>query len=204
VDRRAGLSFLYAVRAFLRQDPDVIMVGELRDLETAEVIVQGALTGHLMLTTLHAPDAVAAAMRLRDMGVEPFLITESLIGISSQRLVRLICEHCRQPVEISQDAREHLRQVAARGGFTITDETPFYRGAGCEQCSGRGYRGRAAIYELAEFTPTLRDAFLRGASHEELVDIAVCEGMHTMVADGLRKAAEGMTTVEEVLRVTSS
>lgn len=203
VNRRAGLSFPNALRAFMRQDPDVIMVGEVRDLETIEICTQAALTGHLVLTTLHTHDALSAAFRLRDMGVEPFLITETLIGISAQRLVRCICEHCRQAVQLLPEMRKHIQQLAARGGYNITGDTDFYKGNGCEKCNGFGYRGRIPIYEMAEFTPTLRDAFQGGADHEELVDIAVRDGMRTMVADGLRKAAEGMTTIEEVLRVTS-
>lgn len=203
VNRRAGLIFPHVLRAFLRQDPDVIMCGEVRDLETAGILMQAALTGHLVLTTLHAPDALAAALRLRDMGNEPFIITESLVGLTGQRLVRCICKQCRQPAPLPSDTRRHLQQKALRCGFSITGETTFYRGAGCENCHGTGYRGRIAIYELAEFTPSLREAFLRGADHAELVDLAVRDGMRTLVADGLRKAAEGITTIEEVMRVVS-
>jgi len=202
VNRRAGLTFATALRAFLRQDPDVIMVGEIRDLETAEIVVQAALTGHLLFTTLHANNTASAVQRLVDMGVELFLIDASLLGVITQRLARQLCPRCKEPISLPAEVLAHVRDLARQGGYDIPDDVIFTQGKGCEHCRGFGYRGRVAIYELMEFTPAVRKAFLRGASVEELTRAAVGDGMHTLFADGIRKAAEGITTVDEVLRVT--
>jgi len=201
VNRRSGLTFAAALRAFLRHDPDVIMIGELRDLETAEIAVQAALTGHLVFTTLHTNDAPAGITRLLDMGVEPFLVSGCLRGIIAQRLARQICPHCKEPVILAPEVLAHVRDLSHRGGYDVPDDAVFYRGKGCEQCRGFGYRGRTGLYELLEFTSAVREAFLRNATAEELTRVAVKDGMHTLVADGIRKAAGGITTVDEVLRV---
>jgi len=202
VNRRAGLTFPVALRAFQRQDPDVIMIGEIRDLETAEIAVQTAMTGHLVYTTLHAGDAVAGLIRLSDMGVEPFMTSGCLLGIMTQRLARVICRHCKEPVTLAEEVLAHIRDLSHQGGYELPTDAVFYKGKGCEQCAQRGYRGRIGLFELLEFTPVLREAFLRNASAEELTRVAVKDGLRTLIADGIRKAVEGITTVDEVLRVT--
>jgi len=202
VNRKAGLTFTVALRAFLRQDPDVIMVGEVRDLETAEIVVQAALTGHLVYTTLHAGDAAAGVIRLLDMGVEPFLISGCLRGVLTQRLARMICHHCKEQINLEPEVLAHIRDLSHRGGYDVPEDAVFYKGRGCEHCRNFGFRGRTGLFELLEFTPAVREAFLRNASAEELTRVAVKDGMHTLLADGIRKAIEGVTTVDEVLRVT--
>ncbi|MHB9133376.1 MAG: ATPase, T2SS/T4P/T4SS family [Armatimonadota bacterium] len=203
VYRKAGLTFPVAVRAFLRQDPDIIFAGEIRDLETAEILVQAALTGHLVFSTLHPESAVGTLLRLSEMGVEPFLITASLQGVVYQKLVRLLCEHCKQPAEIPVAALAHIRQLAHDGGYELPTDTVFNQAVGCEKCNKTGYRGRMGLYEVMEFTPALREAFLAKATLPELTALAVKNGMHTLVADGIRKAAAGLSTIEEVLRVAA-
>ncbi|HEY3377077.1 MAG TPA: GspE/PulE family protein [Armatimonadota bacterium] len=201
VNRRTGLSFAVALRAFLRHDPDVIMVGEIRDFEVANIAVQAALTGHLVLSTLHTNDAASAALRLTEMGVEPFLVSGSLLGVISQRLARRICPDCREAVEIPAATREHIRTLSEHGGYLLPEDATFYQGAGCERCAGRRSFGRVGLYELLEFTPRVREAFLRGADAEALTRAAVADGMQTLLADGMRKAVAGIITVDEVLRV---
>ncbi|HEY3418562.1 MAG TPA: ATPase, T2SS/T4P/T4SS family [Armatimonadota bacterium] len=200
--RKSNYTFPVALRSFLRQDPDVLMVGETRDRETAEITIQAALTGHLVLTSLLPTDAPAAIQRLIDMGIEPFLITGATIGILSQRLGRKLCDHCKEPVALSVGQLQRIRVLAAQGGYEMPDDAVFYAAKGCEQCrNSGGYRGRTGLYELLELTPTVKDAVLRGATKDEITAIAVKEGMHTLLADALRKAAAGITTVEEALRV---
>ena len=203
VNPRVGLSFASALRAVYRQDPDVIMIGELRDLETIEMALQAALTGHLVFSALHTDSTASALQRLRDVGAEPFIIADGVHGIVAQRLVRKLCQHCRQPVALDMEVRRQVQLLADQGGVTLPDEVTFYHGAGCAQCRGRGYRGRLAVYELLEMSSAVRQAFLKGADNEAITQLAVREGMHTLLADGLRKAAEGWTTVEEVMRVCS-
>lgn len=204
VNRRLGLTFPVTLRAFLRHDPDVIMVGEIRDLATAEIAVQAALTGHMIFTTLHTNDTASTARRLVEMGVEPFLIGGCLTGIISQRLARRICQNCKKPMTLPAAVETHIRDLAAQGGYTIPADATFYQGAGCAECGGRGYRGRTGLYELLEFTSSVREVFLNGATAEEIRRVAVADGMHTLVADGIRKAVEGITTIDEVLRVTTN
>ncbi len=201
VNMRVGLTFTSALRAFLRQDPDVLMVGEIRDRETAEIVMQAAITGHLVLTSLHTVNAPAALIRLVDMGIEPFLAAETTIGVVAQRLVRVLCPHCKAPAEISPSALTRLRLLAETGGAPLPADVRFSRAVGCAQCRGNGYRGRSGLFEVLTITSPVKDALLAGASQEELTAVAVKEGMVTLVADGLRKAAAGLTTVEEVLRV---
>ncbi len=202
VNRRSGLTFPVALRAFLRQDPDIIFVGEIRDLEMAEIIMQAAVTGHLVFSTLHTNDAASALTRLIDMGVEPFMVGSATHGIIAQRLLRMICPHCKEPVAASAETLAHVRELALQGGYALPDNVQFYRGAGCEQCFRRGYRGRTGLFSLLEMTTAMSGAVMRRAAPAELTRIAVQEGMHTLFADGIRKAVEGQTTLDEVFRVT--
>jgi len=192
-----GLTFAAALRAFLRQDPDVIMVGEIRDYETAEIAVKAALTGHLVLSTLHTNDAPSAVSRLLNMGVEPFLVASSVIVILAQRLLRRVCAQCKVPVTISHRALVDV-------GLTDEDAAAItcYKGNGCDYCSGTGYKGRIAIYEVLSLTPELRDLILSGASAVEIKRAAIQQGMRTLRMSGLSKLKEGITTVQEVVRVT--
>ncbi|MDQ7822715.1 MAG: type II secretion system ATPase GspE [Candidatus Eremiobacteraeota bacterium] len=195
-NEKAGLTFATALRAFLRQDPDIIMVGEIRDQETAKTAVEAALTGHLVLSTLHTNDAAGAVTRLTEMGVEPFLCASSLIGVLAQRLARCICPNCREsytpPVE----------SVRRFGLSAYTDsEIVFYRGRGCDHCKMTGYRGRTGIHELLTMSDRIRGLILQRASTAELRQCAIEEGMKTMPDDGLRKVLDGVTTIEECLRV---
>ena len=195
-----GLNFAAALRAFLRQDPDIIMVGEIRDFETAEIAVKAALTGHLVLSTLHTNDAPATISRLLNMGVEPFLITASVNLVLAQRLARKVCSDCRQPVQIEPETLKELgftdAQIAASG--------KLQKGVGCRTCNGTGYKGRVALYEVMRFTDTLKEMVLQGASTAELKAAAIKGGMSTLRMSGIRKALEGVTTTEEILRVTMS
>jgi excisionase family DNA binding protein len=200
VNMRVGLTFASMLRAFLRQDPDVIMVGETRDRETAHIAMQAAITGHLVLTTLPTISAAAGLIRLVEMGIEPFLAAEATAGVVAQRLVRNLCPHCKEPVEMPVYAMSRLRALARVGGYTLPNDAVFHRAVGCDRC-GYGYRGRSGLFEVLIVTSPVKEALLAGASLEELTAVAVKEGMVTLVADGLRKAADGLTTVEEVLRV---
>ena len=191
-----GLNFAMCLRSFLRQDPDIIMVGEVRDFETAEIAVKAALTGHLVLSTLHTNDAPATISRLLNMGVEPFLITASVNLVLAQRLARRICFDCKQPIAMEAEA---LREI----GF---DESqlgkPLHKGAGCNTCNGSGYKGRVALYEVMRFNDGLKEMVLQGASTAELKAAAIRDGMSSLRMSGIRKVIEGVTTTEEVLRVT--
>jgi type IV pilus assembly protein PilB len=197
VNEEIGRTFAGALRAFLRQDPDVILVGETRDLETAQIGIRAALTGHLVLTTLHTNDCPSTVARLVDMGVPPFLLSSALLMILAQRLGRRICNQCRQPVEgREEDLVRYGHVPQGRGPVT------FYRGAGCAVCNGTGMKGRVAIYEVMPISETLRDMILEEASTAELREQAQKEGMRTLRQAGMAKVVEGVTTVEEVLRVT--
>ena len=194
-----GLSFAAALRSFLRQDPDVLMVGEIRDFETAEIAIKAALTGHSVLSTLHTNDAPATVSRLLNMGIEPFLITASLNLILAQRLARRICADCKAPhtveVEILKDIGFSEEQIATG---------KLVKGAGCKSCNGSGYRGRVALYEVMRFNDQIRELVLQGVSTAELKAGAIRSGMITLRMAGIKKVLEGMTTTEEVLRVTMS
>ena len=203
VNPRVGLTFAAALRSTLRHDPNVVMVGELRDMETIHVVIQMALTGAQVLSSLHANSAAAGAMRLTDIGVEPFLTVAATTGILAQRLVRRLCPHCRRPADLPAETRARVLDMAATGGCLLPADAPFFHADGCEQCGKSGFRGRIALYELLEFTPAVRQAFMRGANAEELSATATRDGMHTLLADGIQKAADGLTTIEEVLRVTA-
>ena len=196
VNRKAGLTFANALRAFLRQDPDVIMVGETRDLETAEIAVQASLTGHLVLTTIHTNDAPSVATRLSDMGVEPFLISASMIGALAQRLARKICSKCKEEY-VPQ------RELLLRMGFDpkLQPDVIFYKGRGCDACRQTGYKGRVGIYELMSVNEELAEMIVRRAPVSELKEAARANGMKTLQEDGFRKAKDGLTTIEEIMRV---
>ncbi|TAN53323.1 MAG: type II secretion system protein GspE [Methylococcaceae bacterium] len=194
-----GLTFANALRSIVRQDPDVIMIGEMRDLETARIAVQSALTGHLVLSTLHTNDAAGAVTRLLDMGLEDYLITSTVSGILGQRLVRHLCMHCRQPHPALPEAVEQL----SLRRFVPSGDVLLYRPVGCEICGGSGYRGRLAITEFLVMTDAIRSLVMAHAQARHIEEAALVEGMHTMMDDGLRKAVEGLTTIEEVMRVTS-
>jgi type IV pilus assembly protein PilB len=197
VHKKAGLTFATALRAFLRQDPDIIMVGEIRDLETAEIAIESSLTGHLVLSTLHTNDAASAVTRLVDMGVEPYLVSATLIGVLAQRLARRICPKCRVAYEV--EAHE-LR----RFGYKPEDDhekITLYRGEGCDNCLGRGYKGRLGIYELMVVNDEIADLMVRRAPLSDLREAARANGMSLLREDGLRKVLEGITTPEEVMRV---
>jgi len=194
-----GLNFAAALRSFLRQDPDIIMVGEIRDFETAEIAVKAALTGHLVLSTLHTNDAPSTVTRLLNMGVEPFLVTASLNLVLAQRLARRICGDCR--AEIQTEA-----QVLLDLGFREEElpHTKTYRGMGCRTCSDTGYKGRIALYEVMPFTDRLKEMVVQGCTTAELKDEMIRGGVKTLRMSGLTKVHEGVTTVEEVVRVTSA
>ncbi len=192
-----GRTFAMVLRSFLRQDPDVILVGETRDLETAQISVRAALTGHLVFTTLHTNDCPSTVARLVDMGIQPFLLSSALLLMLAQRLGRRICKDCKQPVEGKEEDLVRYGYVPqGRGSVT------FYRGAGCATCNGTGMKGRVAIYEVMPITEALKDMILEEASTAELREQAQKEGMKTLRQAGLQKVVEGVTTVEEVVRVT--
>src|SRR5476649_312928 len=197
INEAIGLSFARALRAFLRQDPDRIMVGETRDLETAQIAIQASLTGHLVFTTLHTNDAPGAVARLIDMGVEPFLIASSLEGVLGQRLVRKICTGCKTPYEPSEAI---LRQI----GLSVHDlgDKNFYYGTGCDQCNQTGYKGRKGIYELLDISEPIRELIAQRAPSVVIRQKAIEMGMTTLRSDGLRSIFEGETTIEEVLKYT--
>ena len=193
-----GLSFASSLRAFLRQDPDILMIGEIRDLETAQIAVQSALTGHLVLSTLHTNDAVSSITRLLDMGVEDYLLTSTIAGIGAQRLVRKLCRDCRKPCGAPSDLprQEDFERLSGDQGIT------FYEPGGCDQCNGTGYRERTTIMEFLEMSDPVRSLVMRHAEAHEIRRDAVERGMHTMFDDGMRKAIAGITTMDEVFRVT--
>jgi general secretion pathway protein E len=196
VKAKIGLTFANGLRHIVRQDPDVILVGEVRDLETAEIAIQASLTGHLVFSTLHTNDAPGAITRLQDMGVEPYLVASVLEGVLAQRLVRRICQACRVPDAPSQ---ADLDALGIRGAST---DVTLYRGKGCDDCRGTGYRGRSAIYEMFVIDEDARSLMLRRASARDIRVHAIERGMTTLRLDGWQRACEGVTTVEEILRVT--
>jgi len=195
VKAKIGLTFANGLRHIVRQDPDVILVGEIRDLETAEIAIQASLTGHLVFSTLHTNDAPGAITRLQDMGVEPYLVASVLEGVLAQRLVRRICVACRVPDAPSQADLDAL-------GIRASADVTLYRGKGCDDCRGTGYRGRSAIYEMFGIDEDARSLMLRRASARDIRVHAIERGMTTLRLDGWQRACEGVTTVEEILRVT--
>ncbi|WP_313311709.1 type II secretion system ATPase GspE [Pulveribacter sp.] len=197
VHPQINLTFANALRSILRQDPDIIMIGEMRDGETAQIAVQSALTGHLVLSTLHTNTAAGAVVRMQDMGVESYLITSSVNGVLAQRLVRTLCSHCKQPYEPGEQVRSSTGLVRfAQAG------QPLYRAVGCEQCRQSGYRGRTGIHELFVLDEPMRRAIIDGKDANALHTLASQSGMLSLYEDGLRKVAAGVTTLDEVARVT--
>jgi type II secretion system protein E len=196
VNRKRGLDFAGGLRAIVRQDPDILMVGEIRDRETADIAIRSALTGHLVLSTLHTNDAPGAVTRLVDMGVEPYLLASSLEGVLAQRLVRTICRHCKRPHDPDAEAIRRIGHRAADGSGA-----QFYRGEGCRECRQTGYVGRTGIFELLRVTDEVRRTVSSGANAGQIAAVAPSDH-HPMREDGYRKAAAGITTLEEVLRVT--
>ncbi|HXU80149.1 MAG TPA: ATPase, T2SS/T4P/T4SS family, partial [Polyangia bacterium] len=194
-----GLNFAAALRSFLRQDPDTIMIGEIRDFETAEIAVKAALTGHLVLSTLHTNDAPSTVTRLLNMGVEPFLVTASLQLVEAQRLIRKICQNCKQPTPTPKD---ELRTLGAKD--EEIDTAQCAKGTGCEKCIGTGYKGRIAVYECMPMMEAVKELVLQGASAVELKAEAIRGGMRTLRMCGITKVCQGTTTFDEVARITAA
>jgi type IV pilus assembly protein PilB len=188
-----GLTFATALRAFLRQDPDVMMVGEVRDRETAEICLRAALTGHLVVSTLHTNDSLAAVPRLADMGIEPFLLSATLRMVEAQRLVRRLCNNCKQPVDIDGDTAQRLNMTAGE---------KVYRPKGCELCRGTGYKGRVGLYEVVPITPELARLIQSRTPHPQLREAAQKSGMALLRDAGIMKAREGVCSLEDVLAIT--
>ncbi|MBF0233880.1 MAG: type II/IV secretion system protein, partial [Desulfamplus sp.] len=200
VQSSIGLTFAHTLRSFLRHDPDVMLIGEIRDGETAEIAVQAALTGHMVFSTLHTNDAAGAVTRLEDMGIERFMISSSLVGVLAQRLVRKICAHCRRQVNLSNEQLESLAL-----DFDLPPErlTPiFYRGEGCKACGETGYKGRLGIFELMVIDDDLQGEIVAGSDRNRLFKKALSKGMISLKMDGIEKVKQGLTTYEEVLRVS--
>ncbi|HQI00521.1 MAG TPA: type II secretion system ATPase GspE [Deltaproteobacteria bacterium] len=198
VNTKVGLTFASGLRSIVRQDPDVILVGEIRDLETAEIAIQAALTGHLVFSTLHTNDSASAVTRLIDMGIEPFLVTSSVNAIVAQRLVREICASCKQEYFPEDESLLEIglsKEMLAREGY-------LYRGAGCGECLGTGYKGRTGIYEILFMSDLIKSTILKTSDSNIIKNAALSEGLHTLRQDGARKVEDGVTTIEEVLRVT--
>ncbi len=197
VREQVGMTFASALRAFLRQDPDRIMVGEIRDKETADIAVQASLTGHLVLSTLHTNDAAGTVTRLIDMGIEPFLISSTLVGVLAQRLIRRCCPNCREPYVPSDMELQ---------AFGITREElrdrPFYRGMGCDNCNGSGYRGRVGIFEMLTVTPEIQALINRRCTTQEIQNLAIEQGMCTLRQDGFKQVLAGVTSAAEVIQYT--
>ena len=200
INTRAGLTFATALRSILRSDPDVIMVGEIRDAETAKISIEAALTGHFVLSTLHTNDAPGALTRLNEMGVEPFLTGAAVTGVLAQRLARRLCTHCCEMYTPSVD--ELLKARVSREVAAASDGAVFYRKRGCPRCSGTGYKGRIGIYQLLAMSETLQTLATSKARREEIERAAIEEGMGTLWDDGLQKVAQGLTSIEELARVT--
>jgi type II secretory ATPase GspE/PulE/Tfp pilus assembly ATPase PilB-like protein len=198
VHESIGMTFAAALRSLLRQDPDVIMVGEIRDQETARIAIQASLTGHLVLSTLHTNDAPSSITRLIDIGVEPYLISAAVNAVIGQRLVRRICQECKQPLENIPD-----RIKAYMEKFNVAP-TMLCKGRGCDKCRQTGFRGRLGIYELMELDEELRDLITSNPSLGDLRRAAIEKGMRSLRDDGLQKVATGQTTVDEMMRVTET
>ncbi|MDP3880693.1 MAG: GspE/PulE family protein [bacterium] len=199
VNKRTGLEFATGLRSILRQDPNIVMVGEIRDGETASIAVNAAMTGHLVLSTLHTNDSAVTIPRLLDLGVEPFLIASTINIAIGQRLVRTICEDCKVKRVFSAAELEALTTTVPKE--MLADNKVFYKGEGCERCSGSGYKGRVGIHEVMEIDEKIRELIMKRATADEIRKASVASGMKTMLEDGVEKAIKGLTTLEEVLRV---
>ena len=192
-----GLNFAASLRSFLRQDPDVIMVGEIRDYETAEIAVKAALTGHLVLSTLHTNDAPSTINRLLNMGIEPFLVASSVVLIMAQRLARRICPSCKQQIEVPEKTLIDMGLTPKQAA-----EITCYQGTGCSNCSNTGYKGRIGLYEIMPIDDNIRELILEGGSAAEIKQMAIANGMQSLRMAGIQKLIDGQSTVDEVLRVT--
>lgn len=204
VDRKTGLTYAAALRAFLRQDPDVIVIGELADIETVNAALHAAITGHLVLASLHTDSVASALTHLLDWGAEPFLLGAALIGISNQRLVRRVCPDCREEIKIEATLLRKVCALSARGGYKVPQNARFIQGKGCPKCRQTGYRGRIGIYELLGINENLREVIRERETTQNLHQTAIQHGMKSLFADGVRKAVEGITTLDEVTRVTGA
>ena len=200
VNPRFGLTFANGLRALVRQDPDVIMVGEIRDRDTAQIAIEAALTGHLVLSTLHTNDSTGAVARLMEMGIEPFLISSALLGVVAQRLVRVLCPQCRRARALTEAEAKWLRELG--GDAFLVGEPQLYEPQGCPHCSLTGFQGRAALQEILIPTEAIWDSMIHGSAASQIRDQAKADGMETMALDGCRKALLGLTTLGEVIRVT--
>lgn len=198
VNPETNLTFSQGLRSIIRQDPDIVLVGEIRDSETAEIAVNAALTGHLLLSTFHANDAATAIPRLLDMKVEPFLLASTLEIVVAQRLVRKICDNCRYSKTQKVDS---LSKFATGNGFAASDFKTVYLGKGCDSCGGTGYKGRVAIFEIIQVTREMKDLILKNPSTKQIWDLAQSQGSHSLFSDGLEKVKSGLTTIEELIRV---
>jgi type IV pilus assembly protein PilB len=195
INEQAGVTFADGLRSMLRQDPDVILVGEVRDAETARIAVQAALTGHLVLSSLHSTDTAAAVHRLLDMGIEAFLVASAAVGFVGQRLVRRVCQTCKAPYE---PTAEELDFYVQSGGPDVDE---FWAGTGCNFCSGTGYQERIGVYELLRVTPEIKRLIVGWATQEEIRRMAIAQGMRTLLQEGLNLVSTGTTTISEVIRV---
>ena len=195
VNMKAGLTFANGLRAMLRADPDVIMVGEIRDGETAKIAIESALTGHLVLSTLHTNDAPSAITRLTEMNIEPFLSASAIVCVVAQRLVRQLCTYCKSRTMLSVSSLE-------KAGFNVAFDLEAYEPVGCGRCGGSGYKGRTGLYEVMSISDEIRDLTVERASSEDIRKVAVAQGMRPLRADGFEKVKNGITSIAEVARVT--
>jgi type II secretory ATPase GspE/PulE/Tfp pilus assembly ATPase PilB-like protein len=202
INTKADLTFVNGLRSILRQDPDIIMVGEIRDQETARITVNSALTGHLVLSTLHANDAISAVPRLLDMGIEPFLIASTVNIIVTQRLARRLCEHCKKEYTVKSD-KEHKELLELRQDLQkhISDTDKLYKAVGCKECNNTGYTGRIGIYEILEMNKEIRDIIITNPNSDEILDIARKSGFTSMIEDGIEKLKEGVIDIKELIKV---
>jgi type II secretory ATPase GspE/PulE/Tfp pilus assembly ATPase PilB-like protein len=194
VNPKSGLTFASGLRSILRLDPDVILVGEIRDAETANIAIQSALTGHLVLSSIHANDAVSVVLRLLDLGVEPFLVSSALIGVVAQRMARRVCPNCARPVKASSEEKLIYSQEMGE------ERDEFYYGSGCKSCSDSGYRGRTGIFEILSTNDNLKSMLVKGSTATDLRKQAIKDGMVTLMKDGMYKVKKNITTPSEVLR----
>lgn len=201
MNSKAGMTFAAALRSVLRADPDIVMVGEIRDGETAKIAVESALTGHMVFSTLHTNDAPGAVTRLDEMGVEPFLTASSLVGVLAQRLIRVLCPRCKEEIEITYEELLKSLPDFPCDGKKPTDTIKIHKAKGCIACNNTGYKGRQGVFEFLQVTNEMRELIIRRASSAEIKELAIKQGMHTLRQEGIDKILEGTTSVEEVLRV---
>jgi type II secretory ATPase GspE/PulE/Tfp pilus assembly ATPase PilB-like protein len=207
VNPKIGLDFSRIMRGFLRLDPDIIMIGEMRDRETAAIAIEASLTGHLVLSTLHTNNAPETLTRLLDMGMNPLNIADSFLGVLAQRLVRRLCENCREAYHPSEEEFDDIqsdygKNALANSGYTYGPGMQLYRSPGCEKCSGSGYKGRMGIHELMEGSPEVKILIKKSATSQDLTKIAVKQGMTRLKQDGIHKVFDGLTDIKEVRRVS--